>query len=448
MVILSDWIASSAELFPYEPVPSSTRRIGADNLRLEAAWRGLDLPGPWVPDEPQETAAELFASRFVLPPGAEIRPVQAEAVRMAREMPGSGLLIIEAPMGEGKTEAALAAAEILAARTRAGGCLVALPTRATGDAMFSRLLDWLEHLPSAEGRSVFLAHAKAALNDEWSGLVRAGSRPITAVDSDGAQSVPSPGSATRRSPSGLQAHQWLRGRKKGLLASFTVGTIDQVLFGGLKSRRSRTATPGIGREGRRHRRSPCVRRLHEQLSRTRSGVARDLQSTRHSAVRHIARRSQTCAYRGVRRCGRRRRDGPCGGRVPSPHCGGSGRRTSHRAAPCRLRSWYGHRPGASERRSRVADGPARKGAGRMGAVPSSCAIRSTGSWRLRSGCGNASVRTGSPWPTPGLLRLTAQPRTKTCSAGSGGMASGRPALMWWSPARWSSSHSISTSISW
>lgn len=236
VVILSDWIASSAELFPYEPVPSSTRRIGADNSRLEAAWRGLDLPGPWVPDEPQETAAELFASRFVLPPGAEIRPVQAEAVRMAREMPGSGLLIIEAPMGEGKTEAALAAAEILAARTRAGGCLVALPTRATGDAMFSRLLDWLEHLPSAEGRSVFLAHAKAALNDEWSGLVRAGSRPITAVDSDGAQSVPSPGSATRRSPSGLQAHQWLRGRKKGLLASFTVGTIDQVLFGGLKSR--------------------------------------------------------------------------------------------------------------------------------------------------------------------------------------------------------------------
>ncbi|MFJ8676392.1 type I-E CRISPR-associated protein Cse1/CasA [Streptomyces sp. NPDC093589] len=236
VVILSDWIASSTELFPYEAASSSDKRKQESSSRLEAAWRGLDLPGPWAPDEPQGTAAELFASRFDLPPGAEIRPVQEAAVRMAREMAPSGLLIIEAPMGEGKTEAALAAAEVLAARTGAGGCLVALPTRATGDAMFSRLLTWLDHLPSAEGRSVFLAHAKAALNDEWSGLVRAGSRPIAAVDVDGWQSVPSPGSATRQSPCGLQAHQWLRGRKKGLLASFTVGTIDQVLFGGLKSR--------------------------------------------------------------------------------------------------------------------------------------------------------------------------------------------------------------------
>ncbi|MGO4420448.1 CRISPR-associated helicase Cas3', partial [Streptomyces sp. MCAF7] len=232
LVILSDWIASSAELFPYSS--PTTGHGGAG--RLEAAWRGLDLPGPWSPAEPQGTAAELFAARFNLPPGTSIRPVQEEAVRMAREMPTAGLLIIEAPMGEGKTEAALAAAEILAARTGAGGCLVALPTRATGDAMFSRLLAWLEHLPDEDGRSVFLAHAKAALNDEWSGLARAASRTITAIDPDGPEGVPASGKASRTSSSALQAHQWLRGRKKGLLASFVVGTIDQVLFAGLKSR--------------------------------------------------------------------------------------------------------------------------------------------------------------------------------------------------------------------
>ncbi|MYT16176.1 MULTISPECIES: type I-E CRISPR-associated protein Cse1/CasA [unclassified Streptomyces] len=236
VVILADWIASSSELFPYRAASVSSSGSGAHSAHLEAAWRCLDLPSPWAPRVPQGTAAELFASRFAFPPGAEIRPVQEEAVRLAREMPASGLLIIEAPMGEGKTEAALAAAEVLAARSEAGGCLVALPTQATGDAMFSRLLTWLDHLPSTEGHSVFLAHAKAALNDEWSGLVRAGSRPITAVDTDGSQSVPSPGSASRQGSCGLQAHQWLRGRKKGLLASFTVGTIDQVLFGGLKSR--------------------------------------------------------------------------------------------------------------------------------------------------------------------------------------------------------------------
>ncbi|WP_435172404.1 type I-E CRISPR-associated protein Cse1/CasA [Actinacidiphila sp. bgisy145] len=235
LVILADWIASSAELFPYQTVDDAGRPR-ATTHRLESAWQGLDLPAPWQPDEPEGTAAELFARRFDLPEGAAIRPVQEEAVRVAREMDPAGLLIVEAPMGEGKTEAALAAAEILAARTGAGGCMVALPTRATGDAMFARLLGWLDHLPAQGPRSVFLAHAKAALNDTWAGLARRSGRTIAAVDLDGSDEVSRPAAKTRQRPSELQAHQWLRGRKKGLLASFTVGTIDQVLFAGLKSR--------------------------------------------------------------------------------------------------------------------------------------------------------------------------------------------------------------------
>jgi CRISPR system Cascade subunit CasA len=232
LVIVSDWLASSAELFPYVSVPTTAGGVG----RLDAAWQGLDLPSPWKPTTPEGSAAELFGARFELPPEAEVRPVQEEAVRMAREMPAAGLLIIEAPMGEGKTEAALAAAEILAARTGAGGCLIALPTRATADAMFSRLLSWLDHQPDADGRSVFLAHAKAALNDGWAGLLQAERRTIAAVDTDGRQTIPRPGERERAAPAGLQAHEWLRGRKKGMLASFTVSTIDQVLFAGLRTR--------------------------------------------------------------------------------------------------------------------------------------------------------------------------------------------------------------------
>ncbi|MET8028999.1 type I-E CRISPR-associated protein Cse1/CasA [Streptomyces avermitilis] len=235
VVIVSDWIASSAELFPYDPSSWSGDNSGEER-RLGAAWAGLDLPGPWAPTQPTQSAAGLFKDRFDLPDGAVIRPVQEEAVGMARRMPAAGLLIIEAPMGEGKTEAAFAAAEILAARTGAGGCLVALPTRATGDAMFPRLLNWLEHLPSDGPRSVVLAHAKSALNDVWAGLLRAENRTIAAVEPDSADTIAAAGKARRSSPSGLHAHQWLRGRKKALLASFAVGTIDQVLFAGLKSR--------------------------------------------------------------------------------------------------------------------------------------------------------------------------------------------------------------------
>ncbi|MFE2373226.1 type I-E CRISPR-associated protein Cse1/CasA [Streptomyces sp. NPDC059398] len=235
VVILSDWLASSAELFPYDSASWQPLGPVGEARRLRAAWEGLDLPGPWRASEPDQAADTLFADRFALPEGAEIRPVQAEAVRMARLMPAAGLLIIEAPMGEGKTEAAFAAAEILAARSGAGGCLVALPSRATADAMFPRMLDWLSHLPADGPRSVVLSHAKSALNDVWAGMMKKGHRTISAVEADRSDRVGSV-SRIRAEPAGLHAHQWLRGRKKSLLASFAVGTIDQVLFAGLKSR--------------------------------------------------------------------------------------------------------------------------------------------------------------------------------------------------------------------
>ncbi|MFH8984756.1 type I-E CRISPR-associated protein Cse1/CasA [Streptomyces varsoviensis] len=234
VVIVSDWIASAPELFPYDPESWQPAGAVGEQRRLRAAWVGLDLPGPWKPEVPQEPVSELFAVRFPKLRGFEVRPVQVEAVRAARAMPEPGLLVIEAPMGEGKTEAALAASEVLAARSGAGGVLVALPTRATSDAMFGRLTGWLDALPCEEDASlsVVLAHAKAALNGTWSGMLREGRRAITAVDPDGEAE----GAAIGGRPAGLHAHAWLRGRKKQLLASFAVGTIDQVLFAGLKSR--------------------------------------------------------------------------------------------------------------------------------------------------------------------------------------------------------------------
>ncbi|KAB8169845.1 type I-E CRISPR-associated protein Cse1/CasA [Streptomyces sp. 3MP-14] len=237
IVIVSDWIASSAELFPYDPRSWQPAGPVGEARRLRAAWEGLDLPGPWTPEEPRLPAATLFAERFDLPGGSRIRPVQAEAVRLAREMAEPGLLVIEAPMGEGKTEAAFAAAEVLAARTGAGGLLVALPTRATSDAMFPRLIDWLERLPQDGPRSLVLAHGKAALNELWAGMLRDGRQgAVRAVELDGESQRVGVRGDVRREPAGLHAHQWLRGRKKSLLASFAVGTIDQVLFAGLKSR--------------------------------------------------------------------------------------------------------------------------------------------------------------------------------------------------------------------
>jgi CRISPR system Cascade subunit CasA len=236
LVIVADWIASNPDLFPYFP----EEHPRTDTERVAAAWRGLKLPPPWRAREPAESTAELFASRFELPPGARVRPVQEEAVRLARAMPVPGLMMIEAPMGEGKTEAALAVAEVFAARSGAGGCFVALPTMATGSAMFPRLLDWLERLPvdgdGSQKRSVFLAHSKAALNERYAGLMGRTGHTVAAVDQFGPRDVWRPGTDVRGYSAESVAHQWLRGRKKGMLASFVVGTIDQLLMAGLKSR--------------------------------------------------------------------------------------------------------------------------------------------------------------------------------------------------------------------
>ncbi|WP_458078703.1 CRISPR-associated helicase Cas3' [Streptomyces sp. EMB26] len=157
---------------------------------------------------------------------------------LARDMEAPGLMIVEAPMGEGKTEAALAVAEIFAARSGAGGVFFALPTMATSNAMFPRLLDWLNRLPGVAGspHSVHLAHSKAALNEEFTGLMARKGR-VTAVGVD--ETAPASGQkpdARHRAGAELVAHTWLRGRKKAMLASFVAGTIDQLLFAGLKSR--------------------------------------------------------------------------------------------------------------------------------------------------------------------------------------------------------------------
>ncbi|MFE4174203.1 CRISPR-associated helicase Cas3' [Streptomyces sp. NPDC056909] len=233
LVIVSDWIASNPDLFPYFPQET---RTGEE--RIAAAWRGLNLPSPWQPDEPPEDAQELFSARFDLPPGAKVRPVQEAAVRLARAMPTPGLMVIEAPMGEGKTEAALAVAEIFAVRSGAGGVFFALPTMATGNAMFPRLLDWLERLPAQEGArlSVLLAHSKAALNEDYADLMRVSRQSVVAVDSDAETRLSRPADEKQSAPAELVAHMWLRGRKKAMLSSFVAGTVDQLLFAGLKSR--------------------------------------------------------------------------------------------------------------------------------------------------------------------------------------------------------------------
>lgn len=211
LVIMADWIASDQTGFPLVGMtPADSRE------RAGKAWRRLALPAPWAPEETPD-CEELFKKRFKFKP----RPFQTSAMHTAKNMRSPGIMVLEAPMGEGKTEAALAAAEILCAKFGLGGVYFALPTRATADAMFSRFSDWMSHLP-ANGKpaaaSVFLAHGKNKFNERFSEL------PAWApsnVDNGTLQAT---------------SNMWLRGRKRGNLANFVVGTIDQTLAVALKTK--------------------------------------------------------------------------------------------------------------------------------------------------------------------------------------------------------------------
>lgn len=241
LVIMADWIASNQSCYPLLPIiPSEQESDDEDGShdwyerRAQNAWDDIDIRSCWNAESVESTTYS-FADRFGLPATASPRPVQEAAMQIALEMNSPGLMIIEAPMGEGKTEAALAVAEIFGYRCSRGGVCVALPTMATTDAMFSRVHAWIERLPH-EGdnpESMFLAHGKAGFNEEYQGLIRASRQAkYSAIDQDSSLDRDRSRSSVASS-SIAEVSDWMQGRKKGMLANFVVCTVDQVLMGAL-----------------------------------------------------------------------------------------------------------------------------------------------------------------------------------------------------------------------
>jgi CRISPR-associated endonuclease/helicase Cas3 len=229
LVIMADWIASDQTLLPFhrEDLPE----VAQDRTRTTLALSRLALPPSWSQPNTPSSVEELFSTRFNLPPAARPRPVQHAAHDVAEHMETTGMMVIEAPMGEGKTEAALAAAEVLARRWGCGGVFVALPTQATTDAMFARVVEWLDAMGSAGEPvgAITLSHGKASLNRLFQGIARAGAPTQIGCDEDNSEGAGGCDHA-------VVAHAWLSGRKKAQLANFVVGTIDKLLFAGLKAR--------------------------------------------------------------------------------------------------------------------------------------------------------------------------------------------------------------------
>jgi CRISPR-associated endonuclease/helicase Cas3 len=138
MLILADWIASDENLFPLEPENTNF------SDRADKALENLNLVKCQSFDA---DLTDLYYTRFGLTE-PQLRPVQEKAFEIANGLDKTdiGLFIIEAPMGEGKTEAALAVAEVFCKNSHRQGLYFALPTQATSDAMYNRVITWLKTL--------------------------------------------------------------------------------------------------------------------------------------------------------------------------------------------------------------------------------------------------------------------------------------------------------------
>jgi CRISPR-associated endonuclease/helicase Cas3 len=227
LTTVADWIGSNAEVFGYVDPPTSIRAyapIAAERARL-----ALDAAGFRRPPRP---AARSFEALF----GRTPWPLHDAVARVIDEARPGSLVIVEAPMGEGKTEAALLLYDALAGRG-AEGLYFALPTQATANQILGRIERYLARSFPGERHGLHLVHGGAGLSDRYEALKE---RAFAARAIDGV--------ARTEGDQSPVADAWFARSKRALLAPLAVGTVDQALLAVLRSKHHFLRLHGLARK--------------------------------------------------------------------------------------------------------------------------------------------------------------------------------------------------------
>lgn len=194
LITVADWIGSDEENFsPKRATVPATLEDTHEKAKTALTRIGM---GP-LPQLPDLSFDELF--------GFPAYDLQTKAMVSIRE---SGVYVIEAPMGMGKTEAALAAAYGLMRAGKASGIYFALPTQATSNRIHERVASFLSKLGAQMPR---LIHSGSWLLDKGIAFPKfEAGQPMDA----------------RR-----ESRDWFASSKRALMAPFGVGTVDQALMG-------------------------------------------------------------------------------------------------------------------------------------------------------------------------------------------------------------------------
>lgn len=211
LVVLADWIASGSSFDDPEEdwrplVDVAIERAGLVAPILHNGLRFNQIFSFGNIASKNESAASFVSS--------EPNAIQRACMECIKE---PGVYVIEAPMGMGKTEAALIAAYHLLDSGKANGIYFGLPTQLTSNKIYERVNDFLEKI---------LADSSSAI------LVHGNSRLKKFLDQE---------LGKEGSPGG----SWFDGNRRGLLAPFAVGTLDQALLSVLHVRHAALRALGL-----------------------------------------------------------------------------------------------------------------------------------------------------------------------------------------------------------
>lgn len=202
LITLSDWIGSMEEYFEYKKdlIPFEDYFFSA---KKKAEIAVNDIFHTRLKPELNTPDKEIFKFDF--------RPLQEKCHAIGNTIDSPAIVFIEAPTGEGKTEAAWMLAKALMKKSGRYGCYFALPTQATSNQMYGRInKDWLSRFFSENSSQMMksiLIHSAAILHEEDK------TYKITTGEEDN-----------------YAAEDWFKPKKRGLLAPFAVGTVDQAFL--------------------------------------------------------------------------------------------------------------------------------------------------------------------------------------------------------------------------
>ncbi len=131
------------------------------------------------------------------------------------------LVLIEAPTGEGKTEASFVVATAHGVNAGYMSTFFALPTQATSNQMYTRVASWLQHM-LPEPTLTHLVHGGNAFSEAYA---QSKQKMVSIYDHD-----------SDTSGNGIQAESWFTTTKRIMLASQGVGTVDQALMSVLNTK--------------------------------------------------------------------------------------------------------------------------------------------------------------------------------------------------------------------